>query len=230
MNNYLYNKYKGIYRVLADYDQDTNDFPRDDQGNIDSSFEDFYIPGKKGVQIRHAGQSMLGCYAFGTGMGNNLLKAIYKKELKKEPPSKMETVEKKLIEANIIAEVTHYDGELLFTFKADHLSDWANIFKLKTSGANISPLSSKNLPKSDYEINKADENKYKILFPNGMEPMQKAQVARMAVANIKNKFTKAQNAEMKKLSMKPRQYIHYIGKWDEFLKEVERSIKLVLGD
>ena len=34
MDNYLYHKYKGKYRVLPHYDTETNDFPRDEQGNI----------------------------------------------------------------------------------------------------------------------------------------------------------------------------------------------------
>lgn len=224
MNNYLFQHYKGKYRVLANYDLDTNDFPRDENGNIDQDFNDFYMPGKKGVEIRHAGRDNLGCWAFGTGLGNNLLKAIYKKEFGKEPPVKSTTVEKYLLEKNIITDVIHYDGEILFIFKAEHLDDWATIFKLKHSGSNISPLSPKNLPKSSYKINEADEDKYKKLFPKDMEPMVKAKIARNTISAIKNKFTKKQEAEMKRLCMKPRQYIHYIGKWEELLKEVEKEI------
>lgn len=41
MSRYLWTKYKGIYRVIADYDESTNDFPRDDEGNIDSSLMTF---------------------------------------------------------------------------------------------------------------------------------------------------------------------------------------------
>lgn len=227
MNNYLYNKYKGKYRVLADYDLETNDFPRDEQGNIDSDFNDFYINGKKGVQIRHAGRDNLGCWAFGTGIGNNLLKAIYQKEFNKEPPKMMSTIEKHLLDSNIITDITHYDGEMLFIFKAEHLDDWAKIFKLKTSGANISPLSNKNLPKSTYIIKEEDEAKYKKLFPNNMDKMQKAMIAKNTLNAIKAKLNKEQLAEMKKLCMKPRQYIHYIGRWEEFLEEVRKEINNV---
>lgn len=224
MSDYLYQHYKGKYRVLADYDLDTNDFPRDDNGNIDPDFNDFYMPGKKGVQIRHAGRDKLGCWAFGTGMGNNLLKAIYKKEFNKEPPAKSSTVEKHLLDEGIIIDVTHYDGELLFIFKAEHIDDWADIFKLKHSGANISPLSPKNLPKSAYLIPEEDEVKYKKLWPDNMEAMAKAKIARNAMGNIKDKFTKKQLAEMKRLCMKPRQYVHYLGMWDKFLEAVEKEI------
>ena len=53
------------------------------------------------------------------------------------------------------------------------------------------------------------------------------QVAKHATANITNKFTKKQKAEMKQLCMKPKQYIHYIGKWDKLLDEVRKEISNV---
>ena len=45
-------KYTGKYRVLPYYDTSLSDFPRDNTGAIDSSFDDLYIPCKKGV-IKH---------------------------------------------------------------------------------------------------------------------------------------------------------------------------------
>ena len=45
MSRYLQNKKVfQKYRVVTEYDKNTNDFPRDDNGNIDKSFEDIYIP------------------------------------------------------------------------------------------------------------------------------------------------------------------------------------------
>ena len=224
MNNYLYQHYKGKYRVLADYDLDTNDFPRNETGAIDSDFNDFYIPGKKSVQIRHAGNDNLGCYVFGTGMGNSILKAIYQKEVGKEPPKKIETTANKMIELGLINEITFYDGELLFIFKAKHLDDWAKIFKLKTSGASISPLSQKNLPKSDYKIPIKDEEKYSDLLSGINQPFEKAKIVRTATQRIQSKFTKKQQEEMRKLCMKSKQYIHYIGKWEDLLNEIEKEM------
>lgn len=226
MSDYLYQHYKGKYRVLANYDIDTNDFPRDETGTIDSDFNDFYIPGKKGIEIRHAGYNKLGCYALSTTsmLANNTLKAIYKKEFDKEPPKKMETLEKHLLDADIILDITHYDDGALFIFRAERLDDWADIFKLKTYGASISPLSSKNLPKSAYIIPEEDEAKCKALFTSNMEPMEKARTTTRAIKVIRANFTNKQESEMKRLCMKPRQYIHYIGKWDEFLKILQEEI------
>lgn len=226
MNNYLYKHYKGKYRVLADYDIETNDFPRDEQGNIDEDFNDFYIPGKKNVQIRHAGNNKLGCYIFSTTLGRNILASIYERELNKNPPKKINTLADELIKENIITEITYYDGEILFIFPASYLEQWHDIFKLKKTGANISPLSSKNLPKSQYVINKKDEEEYNTLLKD-LNKQQKLLITKRATNNITSKFTKKQKAEMRQLCMKPKQYIHYIGKWDKLLNEIRKEIKNV---
>ena len=226
MNNYLYKHYKGKYRVLADYDIETNDFPRDEQGNIDEDFNDFYIPGKKNVQIRHAGNNKLGCYVFSTTLGRNILASIYERELNKNSPKKINTLADELIKKNIITEITYYDGEILFIFPASYLEQWHDIFKLKKTGANISPLSSKNLPKSQYIINKKDEEEYNTLLKN-LKKKQKLLITKRATNNITSKFTKKQKAEIRQLCMKPKQYIHYIGKWDKLLNEIRKEIKNV---
>lgn len=51
------------------------------------------------------------------------------------------------------------------------------------------------------------------------------QIAKRATATITSKFTKKQKEEMRKLCMKPKQYIHYIGKWDKLLDEIRKEIK-----
>ena len=224
MNNYLYNHYKGKYRVLADYDWETKNFPRDEQGNIDEDFNDFYIPGKKNVQIRHSHRNILGCYIFSISSARNILASIYEQELNKTAPKKLETIANELINNDIIINITYYDGEILFMFKNIYLNKWADILKLKKSGANISPLSSKNLPKSDYIINKKDEEKYKTLLIN-YNKTQKMLIVKKSVKTITDKLTKKQKIEMKKLNMKPKQYIHYIGKWDKLLEEIKKEVK-----
>ena len=79
---------------------------------------------------------------------------------------------------------------------------------------------------ADDEIKQSDENDYNKLF-DGCDKVQKMQVAKRATANITNKFTKKQRAEMRQLCMKPKQYIHYIGKWDKLLNEIRKELKNV---
>ena len=165
-------------------------------------------------------------YIYSATLGRNILANIYELECKKTSPKKADKIGELLILENIIEELTIYDGEILFTFKAKHLDDWAKIFKLKTSGANISPLSAKNLPKSDYVIDKKDEEAYNNLFIN-LDKTQKMQIAKRATATVTSKFTKKQRAEMKQLCMKPKQYIHYIDKWDKLMDEVKKEIENV---
>ena len=80
MAGYL-RKYCGQFRVKADIDQTTNDFPRDEQGNIDSSFDDFYIPCASGSKIRHYGQKTLLYYCTSIGKFRNILKKIYEDKI-----------------------------------------------------------------------------------------------------------------------------------------------------
>ena len=63
--SYMYRyllKYVGTYRVKADYDYATEDFPRTADGGIDASFDDLYIPCVKGI-IKHTylGNDILSC-------------------------------------------------------------------------------------------------------------------------------------------------------------------------
>ena len=83
-----------------------------------------------------------------------------------------------------------------------------------------------DFPTGGYIINKNDEKEYDKLFDN-LDKTQKMQVAKRATATITSKFTKKQRAEMKQLCMKPKQYIHYIGKWDKLIDEVKKEIKNV---
>ena len=62
-------KYKGTYRLKAAIDQSTNDYPRDDSGGIDPSFDDIYIKCYGGAQIYHYGFSTLVAYIPSIGRG-----------------------------------------------------------------------------------------------------------------------------------------------------------------
>ena len=226
MSNYLFENYKGKYRVLADYDWDTMDYPRDNNDNIDSTFNDFYISGSKGIQVWHAGRNKLGCYieSKGAALANSKIREIYKREFSKEC-SDIKKVEKELLENGILLDVTHYDNGALIIFKADKLDDWADIFKLHTNGANISPLSSKNLPKSNYKIPIETEQEYNNCFENINDKNIKMRIALNAAAKMKDRLTKAQKTDMKKQCMKIKQYAHYAGLWNKYIKILEEEVK-----
>ncbi|MDF2505916.1 hypothetical protein, partial [Clostridium sp.] len=63
MAGYLQNKEKfQKYRVVADYNRDTNDYPRNINGVLDDSFDDLHIRCSKGNQIYSYGRGILVAY------------------------------------------------------------------------------------------------------------------------------------------------------------------------
>lgn len=227
MSSYLYNKFKNKYRVMADYDIDTMDFPRDSNGNIDKSFDDYYIPCKKFVEIRHAYRDTITCFVWSLITGNNMVKAIYKKECGDLGEHTNEWYYKQLKNKNIFIDYVICDKEISFTFKADYLPQWEDIIKPKTYGAKIRPLSPKNLPKNDYKIPNEDMQKYKELvsrISNPDNPLEGAQIIGSINREFKKTLPKKADSERKKLCMKWQQYIHYSGKWNKYLNFVEKCI------
>ena len=72
-------KYVGTYRVKAEYDVATNDFPRNEDGSIDSTFEDIYIDCANGCKIMHyesrGSMALLQAYIPSISMAGKLDKA-----------------------------------------------------------------------------------------------------------------------------------------------------------
>lgn len=67
-------KYKGKYRILCNIDQKTNDYPRSENGNLDT--DDLYIKCSGGSQIYHYGHSTLVAYIPSLGRAHNQLIAL----------------------------------------------------------------------------------------------------------------------------------------------------------
>lgn len=130
-------KYKGTYRVLPELCLDTNDFPRDSNGNIEDSCG-LYITCYNGAKIYDYGQDghremQLAAYIPSRVRGRNI-----KKEMDKQ-------------------DIDYYnydetDDESSFVFSSNDIDKVAKLMKAKTSGAKTSPFSSKNLPKNTVEI------------------------------------------------------------------------------
>lgn len=130
-------KYKGTYRVLPELDLNTNDFPRDSNGNIEDSCG-LYITCYNGAKIYDYGQDghremQLAAYIPSRIRGRNI-----KKEMDKQG-------------------IDYYnydetDDESSFVFSSNDIDKVATLMKAKTSGAKTSPFSSKNLPKNTVEI------------------------------------------------------------------------------
>lgn len=242
MANYLYKKYKGQFRVKADMDLSTNDFPRDEQGNIDSSFDDFYIPCANSSKIRHYEQNILLYYCPSIGRFRNILKKIYEDKIgnldkftttnkfkdKEITSYNYESIYKDLFDKQIILYIEEYENEGEFRFKTNLMDYIAELVKARTSGANISPFSIKNLPSVKYNIPKEDLSKYREIIKvlEKDEIYLLAQWAKKFDKVIQSKKGKSYdvNAERRLSCFAGKEYIHSIGLFDVYLEFLQEQI------
>ena len=137
MSNRYMMKYKGKYRLLSPIDQETNDFPRTPNGDVEEDLE-IYIVCQHGSRIYAYGtdghkEMQLAAYVPSLGRGRNVRKAM----------------DKEKIEYYAYDET---DEEVRFFFSSNDIEKVANLLKTKISGANISPMSKRNLPKNNNVI------------------------------------------------------------------------------
>lgn len=223
MADYLITKFKGKYRLLPELCLNTQDFPRNDKGEIDEDAE-VYISCRYGNKISYWGlnssrRGVLIAYIPSLGRGRNI-----KKELKKQ---------------NI--EIFNYDEsaeEVLFHFLASDIEPVAKLLGAKTSGASISPFSNKNLPKSDFEIPTDKMEAYKKItsriekkdlllikninssfLTNILEKSLKKQL------NLKQ-FDYKQDMRDYKMSRQVKEYIYVRGFWEQYLEYLDKEIEL----
>ena len=241
---FMTDKFKGIYRLRTPYDTNTNTFPRDTNGNY--SDHDIYIDCLNNIQIFYYGnRGVLQAYIPSLGRGRNIVKQIYSDYIKDVNSStysskciimgkegyhiEYESLYKDSELNKIIFDIEETDEEVLFKFKWTLMNDFEKYLKPKTSAADRSPFSSKNLPKSDYTIPDEDIAAYKNIVST--IPKEDAlKLGRITSEYIKSlgKSKKKQDeikADMKKKMLKSKEYIHCIGKWDAYLKYLESEIK-----
>ena len=107
----------------------------------------------------------------------------------------------------------------------------ADILKPSTIACNRSPFSSKNLVKSDYKIPDEDLKDYKDITAN----LPKDNLISLVHISqgfmneiVKNKKQLEEyNIEKKQLGMKPKEYFHYKGYWEEYLVYLKEELKNV---
>lgn len=196
-------RYKGKYRLKAPYDISTNQFPRKLNGNYEDI--DVYIECQKGVQIFYYGKGILEVYIPSIGRANNIIKAIQDD-----------------LNDDILFDLRKYDGEASFKFNSKNMELLEKYLKPKTSGANISPFSTKNLPKNkSYKIPDDDLIQYNNII-NKIPEDKKLDIAYYTRTFIKSLISKKNTWDMIKSDMaikglKGKLYIHAIGKWNEYI-------------
>lgn len=213
---YLQNKEKFLkYRVVAEYDQKTNDFPRDKNGSIDDSFDDMYIRCSNGNRIYSYGRGVLVAYIPSTGRGKNILKAL---------------------DENVAFDIETTDEEVLFKFKYKNLDHVATLLEAHKSRKNkdgnykyISPYSVRNLPKGNVNMPDDELDRYDDLTSNlgKNNPFMISIIDKDFLTLLANKKNTKDDikADMKLKGLKGKDYIYEIGKFDEYLEFIEKRIK-----
>ena len=128
----------------------------------------------------------------------------------------------------MIFDIEETDYEVLFKFKHVNSDKIIPLLKPKTSGAGISPFSSKNLPKTVYKIPDEDFIKYK----NIVSKIPQNEILRITHTSndyLKSLITKKNTwenikADMRLKGLKVKEYLHSIGKWDEYIKYLEENL------
>ncbi len=238
MSRYLM-KYKGQYRIKPNLDLELHDFPRDENGSIDSSYDDIYIKCSYGSQIYHYGHSTLVAYIPSLGRGHNILIALAKdlKLINEEDNSRdYKSLYQTLNENKTVFDIVETDEEIEFKFNAKNIELIAKYLKPLTSGSDISPFSSRNLKKrNDVIIPEEDLNKYKKII-NALDKNDLFIVRKITInflENILQKECKKLNkdfcykTDMKKqmLSRQAKEYIWTKNLWDSYLNYLKNEIE-----
>lgn len=220
MANHYMMKYKGTYRVLAELDQQTNDLPRDANGNVSEDVE-LYIDCQYGNRITEwghdtNGRMLLSAYIPSIGRGRNIKKAMDAQGIP-------------------YMDYNESDIEVWFKFKAKDIEPIATLLKAKTFGANISPFSVKNLPKANVEIPSEEIERYKAITAE-VEKGDLLIIHKITISFLTTVLTRkykakdksfSYQADMRKLMMgrMAKEYIWTKGMWEEYLVYLKKKIK-----
>lgn len=222
MGQYLL-KYKSKYRLLPELDIETNDFPRDSNGDMNQDDIGIYISCQYENKIYYYGlndsrRGILCAYIPSLGRGRNI-----KKEMDKQSIGYFDYDES--------------DEEVMFKFLAADIDTVAKLLKAKTNGASISPFSSKNLPKNKDVVIPEDElNKYKAISSkvNKNDIMMFKQWNADFLENVLQKkirkdtkdksFDWKADAKSMKLGRQVKEYIFAKGMFDEYLEYMDNAV------
>lgn len=221
MSHYLM-KYKGVYRVLPVLDEVYHDLPRDVSGNILHEDVELYIACQYGNKITEWGKDtsnrmLLKAYIPSIGRGRNVRKAMDAKGI--TYTNYLET-----------------DEEVEFRFKAKDIAKIAELMRVKTAGANISPFSVKNLPKTNVEIPLAEIERYRAIVAS-VQKEDLLIIHRITTDFLSNflekKYKKlgdkkfSYTVDMKKMMMgrMAKEYIWSKGMFDEYLDFLQKKIE-----
>lgn len=208
-NKFIDNGDNTYYLLDDNNNKWTKDFTRKLNGNLEDV--DCYIDCMYGNKVFHYGRDVLQAYIPSLGRGHNILKSINE------------------IDQSIIFDIEETDSEILFKFKYADSDKIIPLLKPKTSGANISPFSSRNLPKNKtfkipdeqleaYQeiVSKIPQERILTLTHRTNSFIKSLATKRNPIENIK--------ADMKLKGLRGKEYIYSIGEWDNYIKFLKENI------
>lgn len=211
---------------MPELDTETNDFPKDENGSIDNSYGDLYIKCQSNIKITHGTGTEMGVYIPSKQKGVNILREIWNDKIGTKFPSEnnqtrkySENLCKELVSNEILIEAEILDSEVFFMFHAKDIEYYAKLLKARTSGANISPFSKKNLPKAKYDIPKTDIDKYKSVIDRlPKRSMNGKDIVDGFFIKKCNKEFMDNNKLKNDSRLKDKEYIHFMKLWDEYIE------------
>lgn len=232
--SYYLSKYVGTYRLMADIDQSTNDFPRlPDNDQLEQN--DVYIKCKQGIKVWHYGRNKLQCYVPSLGRGHNILKKfasdnnINYMDFCEKNILNYEEFYKEIEKLNVIFEIEENDEEVLWKVEDKNLKHIIDYLQPSTSGASISPFSSRNLKiNKDYSIDNDQILLYEKIS-SLVDKDDKLLIHRITMSYLDNIVQKKYKRmdikkEMKKRQLKAKEFIHSLGLFDDYLSYLEKEV------
>lgn len=216
MSNRYLMRYKGKYRLLPVIDQETNDFPRTPSGDVEEDLE-IYITCQHDNRI----------YAYGTDGHKEMQLAAYIPSLGRGRNIR-KTMDKEKVQYYAYDET---DEEVRFLFSSKDIERVASLLKAKTGGANISPISKRNLPKDkSVQIPDEDMKRYKDIT-SGLDKNRMFSIKSVNKSFMDNVLAKKlkenprarkpfdYKADMRRLMLagKTKEYIWVKGLWKEYI-------------
>lgn len=213
MSQYMISKFKGKYRLLADLDLETNDFPRDENGGIEDA--GVYISCQYGNKVYHWGRDILIAYVPSRNRARNI-----KKEMKKQKIDFFDYDES--------------DEEAMWKFKFADADKVIELLKPKTLGASISPFSTKNLPKTKVEIPIEEIERYKViskkvpkndlLLIKRLNDRFMTEILQKSLRKQDKKYDFKGDMKQLKMSRQVKEFIWTKGFWEEYLGFLDNEI------
>lgn len=221
-------KYVGKYRVLTELTLDTHDFVRDASGNVHEDYDELYIECNRNAKIKHTYKENILSYWT-------------------DKISIFKSTKKKLDENNIKYQSEEVGTDYLIYFDDTDMSKVAKLVGAKAVGKKIPPFNVKNIPDRVIVERQREHSEPAIistyvipfedmkLYYSAVAPIrgrsEKMQLSKKTLAEFDKEIIKikgvginpAQERESKNIS--PREYIHSIGLWEEYIKYVKKAVE-----